>query len=152
MEEREDHAEVLARHKKETLIQIVLPVAVVGILVLAGVIWMAVATVDQGFDTSNAGSIATIWVILPVIFLAVVFAALCIGLTCLVIKGKIYISKYLNIGNLYIQLANIKITNATNKAANAQIEVESKLASIKTIANKFRNPGMIWKPRGENIE
>lgn len=64
------------RHRKQNLTQVLLPVILSALLLAAFAVWLAVRGLGSGGDVSRWGAISAIWVILPLMVMALVFTAL----------------------------------------------------------------------------
>lgn len=82
---RPEHHSYL-RHRKQNLTQVLLPVILSAVLLLALAIWLAARGLGNGGDVSRWGAISAIWVILPLMFAALLFTALLAGLVYLMAR------------------------------------------------------------------
>lgn len=71
------------RHRRQNLTQVLLPVILAAVLILAGALWLAFAAFKGGGDVTRWGEISAIWILLPLMFAALVFTALLAGLVYL---------------------------------------------------------------------
>ncbi|HMN13503.1 MAG TPA: hypothetical protein PKD55_14365 [Bellilinea sp.] len=138
----------LTKHRSETTLKIILPVLIVTLAIVGLIVWMMVAALGGNFNPSNGGSIATIWLLLPLILTFLVSAAICVVLIVLLAKAKPLVSKYAYTASLYLKVANLKIGQLTDKAAGAQIKVQSKAAGIKQFFHYLRHPSSLIKRGG----
>ena len=71
------------KHRRQNVTQVLLPVILAAVLILAVAVWLAFAGLKGGGDVSRWGAISAIWVILPLMFAAFVFTAILAGLVYL---------------------------------------------------------------------
>ena len=81
------HASYL-RHRRQRIWQIRIPVVVGSMLILAAAVIMILpaAGIDTGVDVSHGEDASLIWMILPLLFLAVIVTLFLVGLIVLVAK------------------------------------------------------------------
>ncbi len=69
-----------ANHRKQTLYQIVLPVALAAALGVLAIVLIALATFNNNTDVERWAAISTIWLVLPVMALMLLGLAVLLGL------------------------------------------------------------------------
>ena len=86
------------RHRRELAWQIILPVALTALLIVALIVLVNIATFNEGGDVARWAAVSTIWIIIPVMIAGLVFLAL-LGVIIY------YLGKLLNITPTYTGMA-----------------------------------------------
>src|SRR5690242_17098880 len=74
------------RHRKQLTSQIVLPVLVAALLCIALIVFINIATFrDQG-DVARWAAISTIWIVIPIMIMSLIFLAVLFGLVYLLAR------------------------------------------------------------------
>ena len=72
------------RHRRELVWQIILPVVLTSLVIVALIVLVNIATFNQGADVARWAAISTIWIVIPVMLaglvLLAVFSALVYGM------------------------------------------------------------------------
>ncbi len=79
---RPEHESYL-RHRRQNATQVLLPVILAAVLLLAAAVWLAYAAFRGSGDVARWGAISAIWVVLPLMVAALIFTALLAGLVYL---------------------------------------------------------------------
>src|SRR5687768_18561260 len=74
------------KHRKQRVWQIILPVILAAILFIALVVLVIIATSRGSGDTARWAEISTIWISLPIIFMALVLFIILAGIVYLLIR------------------------------------------------------------------
>jgi len=64
------------KHRSQMFTRILLPVIFSAVLIVGAAVWLSVAALKGGGDVSRWGAISAIWVLLPLMFAALVFTLL----------------------------------------------------------------------------
>lgn len=99
------HASYL-KHRKQLAWQVILPVVLTSLIIVALIVLVNVATFNQGGDVARWAAISTIWIVVPIMIGMLILLALLVGLVYLM-------KKLLNITPIYTSLAQ----NYVHKAA-----------------------------------
>jgi hypothetical protein len=74
------------RHRRQIVRQIILPVVLSAVLMIALIVWICLATFNQGGDVGRWAAISTMWIVTPVMFVGLIVLALLGGLIYLMIR------------------------------------------------------------------
>lgn len=131
--------ESYSRHRRQRTWQIFLPIAFGSLLVLAAavVVFLPVTGVPTGVDSSQFADASLIWLILPLLFLALLIGLLVIGLIILVAKILQILPGYTKIGQDYAALISSTLQYWSGRMVAPMIKLKSRLASLKPIFNLF---------------
>ena len=106
------------RHRKEIAWQIILPVVLTALLIVALIVLVNIATFNQGGDVGRWAAVSTIWIIIPVMLAGLILLAL--------IGAVIYLlARLLNIAPTYTGLAQDYVHKAAGyikRAADAVVK------------------------------
>jgi len=106
------------RHRKEIAWQIILPVVLTALLIVALIVLVNIATFNQGGDVGRWAAVSTIWIIIPVMLAGLILLAL--------IGAVIYLlARLLNIAPTYTGLAQDYVHKAVGyikRAADAVVK------------------------------
>lgn len=143
-EVRERNPDTAAAHRREVLWQIILPMVLVGVVLLAGVVALGLTGVGSA---GRWADISLMWLLLPVIVLSIVPLALLVGL----IYGLTRALGALPGLAYQAQRALLRVERTTrriaDRAAAPVIGVESRTASWKAFWRTLRKPGLLKGPR-----
>ena len=64
------------KHRKQIVWQVILPVVVTSLLIVALIVLVNIATFNQGGDVARWAAISTIWIVIPIMFGLLIFLAL----------------------------------------------------------------------------
>ena len=68
------------KHRRELAWQIILPVALASLLIVALIVLINIATFNQGGDVARWAAISTIWIVIPVMLAGLILLALLVAL------------------------------------------------------------------------
>lgn len=120
-------------HRKQLLWQIILPVAVTGLLIVALIVLVNIATFRQNGDVGRWAAISTIWIVIPIMLAMLIFLAILAGLIYL-------LGRLLNITPVYTGLAQDfahKIKGYVRRGADAAAKPILYLDGIMAGINAF---------------
>ena len=125
------HASYL-RHRRQRIWQIRIPVVVGSMLILAAAVIMILpaAGIDTGVDVSHGEDASLIWMIVPLLFLAVIVTLFLVGLIVLVAKILKTLPQYSSIGQHYAALIAENVQFWSKRIASPLIVIQSRLASM----------------------
>jgi hypothetical protein len=121
------------RHRRQIRSQILLPVILAALLVIAACTWITMTAVQGTGDVSHWGSVAAIWVVIPVmaavLIFAVVLAALVFLLSRLLGVLPVYTGKA---QDLFYRLESLarKLTNMLVKPVFGIQEIRATLRAL----------------------
>jgi hypothetical protein len=118
------------RHRKELVWQIILPVVLTALLLIALIVVINIATFRDGGDVARWAAISTIWIVIPIMIGLLVFTALLGGLVYLMQKLLNITPTYTGIAQDYVYIAQGYIKRATEAIVKPVLELNGILASI----------------------
>jgi len=123
------------RHRRQSVWQIWIPVMVASLLVLGAAVIMIlpVTGVDTGVDGSQWADASLIWIILPLLFLAIVVTLLLIGLIILTAKILKLTPQYTVIGQHYAALISANVQFWSKRIVKPLIAIKGHLASMNAL-------------------
>jgi hypothetical protein len=124
------------RHRKQLTSQIILPVVIAGLLFIAMIVLINIATFRDNGDVARWAAISTIWIVIPIMIASLIFLAVLIGLIYL-------LGRLLNITPIYTGKAQdfvhklaIRIRLAANALVKPVIFIDSVGASISRLLGR----------------
>jgi hypothetical protein len=114
------------KHRKQMVWQIILPVALASLLIVALIVLINITTFNQGGDVARWAAISTIWIVVPIMIGMLIFLVLMVGLVYLM-------KKLLNITPTYTSLAQdyvYKVESYVKRAADALVKPVLQLNGI----------------------
>jgi hypothetical protein len=110
--------------------QIILPVVLTALLLIALIVVINIATFRDGGDVARWAAISTIWIVIPIMIGLLVFTALLGGLVYLMQKLLNITPTYTGIAQDYVYIAQGYIKRATEAIVKPVLELNGILASI----------------------
>src|SRR5690349_7089301 len=74
------------KHRRQMVRQIILPVVLSAVLMIAMIVWICLATFNQGGDVGRWAAISTMWIVTPVMLAGLIVLALLGGLIYLMVR------------------------------------------------------------------
>lgn len=71
------------KHRKQLTWQVILPVALTALLIVALIVIVNIATFNQGGDVARWAAVSTIWIVVPVLIAGLLFLVSLVGLVYL---------------------------------------------------------------------
>jgi hypothetical protein len=124
------------KHRKQRVWQIILPVILAALLFIALVVLVIIATSSGSGDTARWAEISSIWISLPIIFMALVLFIILAGIVYLLIRllqvAPIYTGKGQDLAYKVARFAR----RAADAVAKPFISLDSLGASINTLLGR----------------
>jgi uncharacterized membrane protein len=124
------------RHRKQAMNQIVLPVILSALVMIALIVLISFATFRADGDVGRWAAISTIWIVIPVMFVGLVVLAILIGLIYLMARGLQIIPTYTGIAQDYVAKARWYITRGAHMLVKPFLVIESWSADIQEFFRK----------------
>jgi hypothetical protein len=124
-----------ARHRKQRLWQIWVPLIASMIIVLALVIWSIVGAVQGSSQIERFGNLAAVWVIMPVLFSGFIMLVLVAG----VAFGVIWLHRKMPGWMLKAQLFMLRVALTTRRAADRATQPVFAVNSVSSRAGTLWN-------------
>ncbi len=127
------------RHRKQLLWQIILPVVLTSLLLVALIVIINIATFRDGGDVARWAAVSTIWIVIPIMFGLLIFAALLGGLVYLMQKLLNVTPTYTSLAQDYVYLAQGYIKRAAEAIVKPVLQLNGILAGINAFFEKMRS-------------
>jgi len=118
--------------------QIILPMALTSLLLIALIVLINVATFRDGGDVGRWAAISTIWVVIPIIFGLLIVLALVGGLVYLMQKLLNITPTYTGIAQQYVSIAEGYIKRAAEAIVKPVVQLNGILASVIAFFEKMK--------------
>jgi len=124
------------RHRKQMMNQIVLPVILSVLVMIALVVLVSLATFRTDGDVGRWAAISTIWIVIPVMLMGLIVLVILIGLIYLMARGLQVIPTYTGLAQDYVTKAHWYITRSAHMLVRPFLVTEGWSASIKKFFRK----------------
>ncbi len=121
------------KHRKQMMQQIILPVVVVSVLLIALVLWIIFLTANGNQNVGRWASISAIWITLPILLAGLITLAILGGLVYLMMRLLGILPTYTGLAQDYVQLGALYIQRFTEAAVKPVFAVDGLAAYIKAI-------------------
>ena len=125
------------RHRRQVFWQILLPVILAGAGVIALIVLAAIASTRGSIVTETWANIATVWLIIPLIFTGLFFAIFIAGMIFLFARLFRNIPTYTRLAQLYLQIFSVKVDTILHRAVQPQINMLSRWAAWRAFWKKI---------------
>ncbi|MHB0968084.1 MAG: hypothetical protein ACYC36_16715 [Bellilinea sp.] len=125
------------RHRRQVFWQILLPVILAGAGVIALVVLAAIASTRGSTVSATWANIATVWLIIPLIFTGLFFAIFIAGMIFLFARLLRNIPTYTRLAQLYLQIFSVKVDTILHRVVQPQINMLSRWAAWRSFWKKF---------------
>lgn len=125
------------KHRKQLVRQIILPVVLSAVILAAMVVWISVATFQQGGDVGRWAAISTIWVIIPMLLSGLIVLAILGGLIYLMMRLLGALPYYTGLAQDYIFIARGYIIRGADMAVKPILALNGWLESIKAFFERM---------------
>lgn len=133
--QRPEHYSYLL-HRKQRVTKIIMPVVISTLVFIGFIVWVSIATFNQGGDVGRWAAISTIWIVIPVMVAGLVVLALLIGLIYLMARAISGLPYYTGIAQDYVYLVEGYIKRGANMAVKPIIAINGWLETIKAFFEK----------------
>jgi hypothetical protein len=127
------------RHRKQVTWQIILPIVLTFILLIALIVLINIATFRDGGDVARWAQISTIWIVIPIMIGLLIVVALLGGIIYLLAKLLHVTPAYTGLAQDYVYLAQGYIKRGTEMIVKQVIEIQGVVASVQEFFRKL-NP------------
>ena len=118
------------RHRRQLISQILLPIVIAALLFVAMIVLINVATFRSNGDVARWAAISTLWIVIPIMIVSLIFLAVLVGLVYLM-------KRLLNITPVYTGMA--------------QDLVHKLMIRIRLLADQLVKPVIFWDSVGASI-
>jgi heme/copper-type cytochrome/quinol oxidase subunit 2 len=126
------------KHRKQLIWQIILPVVLTALIVVALIVLVNVATFNRGGDVARWAAISTIWIVIPIMIGLLIFFVLLAGLVYLMYKLLNITPTYTGLAQDYIHKAAGYIKRGADAAVKPIINLNGILASISAFFERMK--------------
>jgi hypothetical protein len=126
------------RHRKELMWQIILPVVLTSILLIALIVLINVATFRDGGDVGRWAAISTIWIVIPIMIGLLIVVAILGGLVYLMQRLLNITPTYTSLAQDYVYLAEGYIKRAAEAIVKPVLQLNGILASLIAFFEKIK--------------
>jgi hypothetical protein len=127
------------KHRKQLIWQIIMPVVLTSVLIVALIVLINIATFNQGGDVARWAAISTMWIAIPIMFGLLIFLALLVGLVYLMKKLLNLTPNYTALAQDYIYKAEGYIKRMSEALVKPVLQLNGILASIIAFFEKMRS-------------
>ncbi len=126
------------RYRKELIWQIIMPVVLMSLLIVALIVLINIATFNANGDVARWAAISTIWIVMPIMIGLLIFVALLVGLVYLMKKLLNITPTYTSLAQDYVYLALGYIKRASEAIVKPVLQLNGILASINAFFEKIK--------------
>jgi uncharacterized membrane protein len=125
------------KHRKQVMRQVILPVVLSALVLVAIVVWVSFATFSQGGDVGRWAAISTIWVVIPMLLGGLVVLAILGGLIYLMARALNALPYYTGIAQDYVFIARGYIVRGANMAVKPILALNEWLQTAKAFFERM---------------
>lgn len=126
------------KHRKQVVWQVILPVVLTSLLIVALIVLINIATFNQGGDVERWAAISTIWIVIPIMVGMLIFLALMVGLVYLMKKLLGVTPTYTGMAQDYVHIGASYVRRALDAIVEPVLKLNGILASINAFFEKMR--------------
>lgn len=128
------------KHRKQVVRQIILPVVIAAILMIALIVLISLVTFNSNGDVGRWAAISTIWIIIPAILAGLILLAILVGLIYLMARALSALPTYTGIAQDYVYKAKTYIIRGADMVAKPVIAVDGFIENIKAFFERITTP------------
>lgn len=118
--------------------QIILPIVLTTLLVLAVIVLVYRATFYSGGDVGRWAAVSTIWIVIPIMIGMLIFLAILIGLIYLLSRLMSITPTYTGLAQEYVHKAAIYIKRGADALVKPVVQLNGILASITAFFERMK--------------
>ena len=126
------------KHRRQLVWQIILPIVLTSLLIVALIVLINMATFRASGDVARWAAISTIWIVAPMMILLLIFIALLGGLVYLMQRLLNITPTYTGLAQDYVYLAVGYIKRATDALVQPVLQLNGILASLIAFFEKMK--------------
>ena len=126
------------KHRKQLVWQIILPIVLTSLLIVALVVLINVATFRDGGDVARWAAISTIWIVAPIMIAMLIFIVLLGGLVYLMKRLLNITPTYTSLAQDYVYLAVSYVKRVTDALVQPVLQLNGILASLIAFFEKMK--------------
>ncbi len=133
---RSEHYSYL-RHRQQRNVQIILPVVLSALLLVAIVALISSATFNANGDVARWAAISAIWIIVPILIAGLITLALLSALVYGMARLLSALPHYTGVAQDYVYIAQNYIARGADAISQSVIKVDSFIANVKTFFQRI---------------
>ncbi len=126
------------KHRRQLAWQIVVPVIVAALLIIAATVLVSMAAAKGTGDIARWAAISTIWLVIPFLFIGLVVLALVIGLAYAVGLGAGFIPPYTRKAQVFVSQVEAGVKRGAAMAYRPTLIFPQLGHLFRTLVNKIR--------------
>jgi hypothetical protein len=127
------------KHRKQIVWQVILPVVVTSLLIVALIVLVNIATFNQDGDVARWAAISTIWIVIPIMVGLLIFLALMVGLVYLMKKLLNVTPTYTGMAQDYVHIGAGYIKRAADTIVKPVLQLNGILAGINAFFERMKS-------------
>ncbi len=127
------------KHRKQVVWQVILPVVLTSLLIVALIVLVNVATFNQGGDVARWAAISTIWIVIPIMIGLVIVFAILAGLVYLMKKLLNVTPTYTGLAQDYVHIGAGYVRRAADAIVKPVLQLNGILASINAFFERMKS-------------
>jgi hypothetical protein len=124
------------KHRRHLISQIILPVALAAILFIALIVLINVATFRDNGDVDRWAAISTMWIVMPIFVIGLIFLGILIGVIYLLGRLLAITPIYTGKAQDFIHKIAIRIRLVADAAVKPIMSLNGMIASIQTFLGR----------------
>ena len=128
------------QHRKQVVRQIILPVVIAAILMIALIVLISLVTFNSNGDVGRWAAISTIWIIIPAIFAGLIVLAILVGLIYLMARALSALPTYTGLAQDYVHIAQAYIIRGADMVAKPVLAIDGFIENIKAFFERITTP------------
>jgi hypothetical protein len=124
------------KHRRETVTQVILPIILTTILIIALIVLVNIATFRDGGDVARWAAVSTIWIVIPMMSGMLFFLVGLGGLIYLLARLLNVTPKYTGMAQDYVRKAAVYIKRGADAVVKPVIGLAGIKASIDTLLGR----------------
>ncbi len=128
------------QHRKQRSTQIILPVVISVILMIALIVLISIVTFNSNGDVGRWAAISTIWIIIPAIFAGLIVLAILVGLIYLMARALSALPTYTGLAQDYVHIAKAYIIRGADMVAKPVLAIDGFIENIKAFFERITTP------------
>jgi len=126
------------KHRRQLIWQIILPVTLTFILLIALIVLINLATFRENGDAARWAAISTIGIVIPIMVGMLIFLAVLVGLIYLMMKLLNLTPTYTGLAQHYVHLGAGYIKRGLDAVTNRVIAFQGVIASIREFFKRLK--------------
>jgi hypothetical protein len=124
------------RHRRQLASQIILPMVIAGLLFVAVIVLINVATFRQNGDVARWAAVSTIWIVIPMMIGSLLFLTVLVGLVYLMKRLLNITPIYTGLAQDFVHMLAIRIRLAADALVKPVLFVDGIGASINRLLGR----------------